>query len=246
MIGKFLESLIKDVVVRYLGEHNIIRPSQHGFTKGKSCLTNRIEFFEDISSKLDKDESVDVAYLDFQKAFNKVPHKRLVQKIRAHGIGGSILTSNGKWLTGRKQRVGINGSFSDWRDVTSGVPQGSVLGPQLFTICINDLDEDIKANISKFADDTKLGGSVNTEDDIKKMQQDIDRLGDWAGRWQMKYNVGKCEVIHRGRKNSRAGYFLEGERLECVSVQRDLGVLVHQSQKVSLQVQQQLGRRTVC
>uniref|UniRef100_A0A4W3HAC9 DNA replication licensing factor MCM3 n=1 Tax=Callorhinchus milii TaxID=7868 RepID=A0A4W3HAC9_CALMI len=85
----------------------------------------------------------------------------------------------------------INGSFSDWRDVTTGVPQGSVLGPQLFTIYINDLDEDIKVNISKFADDTKLRGSANTEDDIKKTQRDIDRLGDWAGRWDMKYNVGK-------------------------------------------------------
>uniref|UniRef100_A0A4W3J4I1 Reverse transcriptase domain-containing protein n=1 Tax=Callorhinchus milii TaxID=7868 RepID=A0A4W3J4I1_CALMI len=134
--------------------------------------------------------------------------------------------------------LGISGSFSDWRDVTSGVPQGSVLGPQLFTIYINDLDEDIELKISKFEDDTKLGGRVSSEDDTKRLQRDIDRQGEWARRWQMEYNVGKCEVIHQGSKNRKTDYFLEGERLDSVSVQRDLGVLAHQSQKVSMQVQQ--------
>uniref|UniRef100_A0A4W3H721 Reverse transcriptase domain-containing protein n=1 Tax=Callorhinchus milii TaxID=7868 RepID=A0A4W3H721_CALMI len=132
----------------------------------------------------------------------------------------------------------MNGSFSNWQDVTSGVPQGSVLGPQLFTIYINDLDEDIECNVSIFTNDTKLGGRVSSEDEAKRLQQDIDRLGEWASRWQMEVNVGKCEVIHRGSKNRKADYFLEGERLDSVSVQRDLGDLVHQSQKVSLQVQQ--------
>uniref|UniRef100_A0A4W3H3U0 Reverse transcriptase domain-containing protein n=1 Tax=Callorhinchus milii TaxID=7868 RepID=A0A4W3H3U0_CALMI len=143
-----------------------------------------------------------------------------------------------EWLSGRKQRVVINGSFSNWQDVTSGVPQGSVLGPQLFTIYINDLDEDIECNVSKFADDTKLGSRVSSQDDAKRLQQDIDRLGEWASRWQMEFNVSKCEIIHLSSKNKRTDYFLEGEKSDSVSIQRDLGVLVHQSQKVSLQVQQ--------
>uniref|UniRef100_A0A4W3IWW7 Reverse transcriptase domain-containing protein n=1 Tax=Callorhinchus milii TaxID=7868 RepID=A0A4W3IWW7_CALMI len=130
VIGKILESLIKDVVVRYLGEHNIIRPSQHGFTKGKSCLTNLIEFFEHISSKLDKGESVDVVYLDFQKAFDKMPHKRLVQKIGAHGIGGSIFTWIGEWL-----KVTVNG-------------QGCPLSPILFVCCIEPFAQAIRKNKS--------------------------------------------------------------------------------------------------
>uniref|UniRef100_A0A4W3I0M1 Reverse transcriptase domain-containing protein n=1 Tax=Callorhinchus milii TaxID=7868 RepID=A0A4W3I0M1_CALMI len=238
VVGKILESLIKDVVMGFPEDHNKIRQSQHGFTKGKSCLNNLLEFFEDVSSRLERGEPVDVVYLDFKKAFDKVPHKRLLHKVKAHGINGNILAWIEEWLTGRKQRVGINGSFTNWQDVTNGVPQGSVFGSQLFTIYINDLDEDIECNVSKFADDTKLGGRVSSEDDAERLQRDIDRRGEWASRWQMAFNVGKCEVIHLGSKNRKTDYFLDGERLDSVSVQRDLGVLVHQSQKVSLQVQQ--------
>uniref|UniRef100_A0A4W3J856 Reverse transcriptase domain-containing protein n=1 Tax=Callorhinchus milii TaxID=7868 RepID=A0A4W3J856_CALMI len=177
VVGKILESLIKDV----------IRQSQQGFTKGKSCLTNLLEFFEDVSSRLDKGEPVDVVYLDFRKAFDKVPHKRHKIKIKAHGINGKTLTWIEEWLSGRKKRVVINGSFSNWQDVTSGVPQGSVLGPQLFTIYINDLDEDIECNVSKFADGTKLGSRVSSQDDAKRLQQDIDRLGEWANKYRCQW-----------------------------------------------------------
>ena len=97
--------------------------------------------------------------------------------------------------------------------MTSGVPQGLVLGPQLFTIYINDLDEGIQSNISKFADDTKLGGSVNCEEDAMRMQGDLDRLGGWAYAWQMQFNVDKCEVIHFGGKNRKADYYLNGVKL---------------------------------
>ncbi|XP_055490631.1 uncharacterized protein LOC129696607 [Leucoraja erinacea] len=132
----------------------------------------------------------------------------------------------------------VNGSFSQWQAVTSGVPQGSVLGPQLFTIYINDLDEGIEGNISKFADDTKLGGSVSCEEDARRLQGDLDRLGEWANVWQMQYNVDKCEVIHFGGKKGKADLYLNGGRLGKGEMRRDLGVMVHQSLKVGMQVQQ--------
>ena len=209
-----------------------------GKLRQRACLTNLIEFFEDVTSRMDKGEPVDVLYLDFQKAFDKVPHKRLAYKLKAHGIGGSVLMWIENWLADRRQRVGVNGSFSEWQAVTSGVPQGSVLGPQLITIYINDLDEGIQCNISKFADDTKLGGIVRCEEDAWRLQGDLDRLSEWADAWQMQYNVDKCEVIHFGSKNMRVDYYLNGGRLGKGEMQRDLGVMVHQTLKVGMQVQQ--------
>ncbi|XP_072437775.1 uncharacterized protein [Chiloscyllium punctatum] len=192
----------------------------------------------DVTRKMDEGDPVDVVYLDFQKAFDKVPHKRLVSKIRAHGIGGKVLDWIENWLANRKQRVVINGSISKWQAVTSGVPQGSVLGPQLFTIYVNDIEDGISNNISKFADDTKLGGRVKCDEDVRGLQGDLDKLGEWADAWQMQFNVDKCLVIHFGGKNRKADYYLNGIKLGKGAVQRDLGVLVHQSMKASMQVQQ--------
>jgi len=238
VVGKMLEAIIKEELVRHLDEKGSIRQTQHGFRKGRSCLTNLLEFFEDVTSAVDRGEQVDVVYLDFQKAFDKVPHRRLIHKLRMHGVAGNVLAWIEDWLTNRRQRVGINGYFSGWRSVVSGVPQGSVLGPQLFIVYINDLEEETEGNVSKFADDTKLSGKANCAEDVESLQRDLDRLSDWARVWQMEYNVGKCEVIHFGSKNSRSDYYLNGERLQHAVVQRDLGVLVHESLKVGLQVQQ--------
>ena len=118
VVGKMLESIIKDAITELLESSDRIGPSQHGFIKGKSFLTNLLEFFEVVTSRVDRGEPVDIVYLDFQKAFDKVPHKRLVSKIKVHGIGGNVLTWIENWLADRKQRVGINRSFSEWQAVS--------------------------------------------------------------------------------------------------------------------------------
>ena len=176
VICKLLERLIKDHMVDFLDKHKLLNSSQHGFLKARSCLTNMLCFFEEITKWIDVGSPVDIIYLDFQKAFDKVPHQRLLLKLKAHGIGDSITDWIEQWLTDRRQRVVVVGDVSNWKSVLSGVPQGSVLGPILFLIYINGLDDSITSNVLKFADDTKLFRKVNTDGDKQHLQNDLDRL----------------------------------------------------------------------
>ncbi|CAM5114322.1 unnamed protein product [Eretmochelys imbricata] len=192
--GKLVETIVKNKIVRPTEEHKLLHKSQHGFCKGRSCLTNVLEFFEGVNKHVDKGDPVDIVYLDFQKAFDKVPHQRLLCKLSSHVIRGKILSWIENWLKDREQRVGINGKFSDWRGVTSGVPQRSVLGPILFNLFIYDLEKGVNGEVEKFADDTKLLKIVKIKADCEELQKDLTKLSDWATKWQMKFNVDKCKV----------------------------------------------------
>ena len=191
-----------------------------------SCLTNLLEFYNYVFSNYDDRVPTDIIYLDFQKAFDTVPHKRLLIKLKAHGIRDQLCSWIGNWLANRKQRVVLNGEASDWLHVSSGVPQGSVLGPLLFLIYINDLDCDLNSKISKFADDTKIGGNALTTGDCEVIQNDLDNLGKWSDKWLLKFNKEKCKVMHVGFNNRKHNYELQSQRLIKVEEEKDLGVIV--------------------
>ena len=234
-IGKILESIIKDNIVSHLEKLSLIRDSQHGFRKGRSCLTNLLDFMETITQYLDAGQPVDLVYLDFAKAFDKVPFARLFKKLESHGVGGQILEWIKQWLNARRQRVSVNKTFSEWDEVTSGVPQGSVLGPVLFLVYINDIDLGLISKLSKFADDSKLCKNICLDSDRDALQQDLNKLYEWSQQWQMQFNVDKCSVIHLGHKNKKYKYKLGEYELKKSLKERDLGVIVDSNLKFSEQ-----------
>ena len=235
VICKLLEWLIKDHMVDFLVKHKLLNSSQHGFLKARSCLTNMLCFLEEITKWIDVGSPVDIIYLDFQKAFDKVPHQRLLLKLKAHGIGDSINDWIEQWLTDRRQRVVVDGEVSNWKSVLRGVPQGSVLGPILFLIYINDLDDSITSNVLKFADDTKLFRKVNTDGDKQHLQNDLDRLVKWSEKWQMLFNFGKCKCLHTGHGNLNENYKMGDTVLGTTVKEKDLGVTISADLKVSEQ-----------
>ena len=213
----------------HLDEYKLLSDRQHAFRKGHSCETQLTTVINDWAKILDNRGQVDTFILDFEKAFDTPPHELLKSKLFRYGIGGKTLKWIDSFLCFGQQRVVVNGVKSDWAPVLSGVPQGTVLGPLLFSLYINDISSDIESEIRLFADDCVCYREIKDEEDTLKLQRDIDRLGSWARKWGMRFQPVKCNMMQLTRKRINkihASYTLEGTNLENVESIKYLGVTI--------------------
>ena len=234
---KLLESIIREQMIKYMKSNKLFSKKQFGFLGGRSTTLQLLRVLDEWTAILDGGGAVDVIYFDFMKAFDKVSHSGLIMKLESYGIGGPLLTWIREFLTDRKQRVVINGVESDWAEVTSGVPQGSVLGPLLFVVFINDLPDvvDSGSSLYMFADDTKLFRAIASTSDRDTIQCDINEMNKWSDLWQMSYHPGKCHVLRLGKRpvedlhDLYNSYELGGQTLDVVDSEKDLGVIIDAS-----------------
>ena len=229
-IVKLLERLVQDQLLAHVQENNIISCDQHGFQQKCSCVSQLLECMNDWTQTYDLGESTDVIYLDFAKAFDTVAHQRLLAKLDHCGIRGHLLTWISSFLSGRRQRVVLRNGISDWIPVTSGVPQGSILGPLLFLVFVSDLPNIALSMAKLFADDTKLYRQIMNIMDCDILQDDLNEFSAWSKIWLIKFNAIKCIVL-RIREAIKYIYTLDGVNLESVDCQKDLGVTISKSLK---------------
>ena len=227
VISKLFERIVNRALRRHVEQ--FICAEQHGFTSTKSTVTNLLCYKDYISSAFDDGLQVHSIYTDLAKAFDTVSHDLLLLKMRNFfGFGENELKWFTSYLNERYQRVVLKGVESDWMLVTSGVPQGSILGPTLFLMYINDLPLCFRSSdCLLFADDVKVFKRISAINDCLDLQRDLNSLSEWCSKWQMKFNLSKCSFINFSLKRSRNisfDYFLNNSILKQVSHIRDLGV----------------------
>ena len=226
ILCKVLDHIVTSNLSDHFDKHNILYDLQHGFRQRRSCETQLIQLVDELSVNLTKGQQTDLVLLDFSKAFDKVNHLKLLHKLESHGVNHSVVLWIKNFLIGRTQKVVLEGECSSEVPVTSGVPQGSVLGPLLFLLYINDLPDTITSQVRLFADDTAVYLAIDNMEDCSTLQKDLDKLAKWEETWDMEFNPSKCVVlsITRNKKKIAFDYKLHGQILECVDNAKYLGI----------------------
>ena len=236
---KIMESIMKDEVLKHLSKNKLISTQQHGFLSKRSTVTNLLDSLNDWTITIKDSHSVDVAYIDYRKAFDSVCHSKLLAKLRGYGFGTNLINWIFAYLTDRTQTTCINGHLSSSGRVVSGVPQGSVLGPILFLLYINDVidifDHEVEARL--FADDLKLYSSITSDSDSIRLQINLQQLEQWSDLWQLTISVKKCSILHISNNDKpKSKYTLCNTVLPNSSPVRDLGVLVDSKLKFGIHI----------
>ena len=228
ILCKVMEDIVVSHIMKHTQMNNILYHFQHGFRNKRSCETQLLEFIDDVAKNMDNGVQTDLCILDFAKAFDKVGHKRLLEKLKWYGIDGVTNRWIEQLLTGRTQSVVLDGISSDSASVLSGVPQGSVLGPCLFLLYINDIAENLQGTVRLFADDTMIYMVIRSETDAINFQKDLDMLCEWEKTWMMEFHPDKCEIISITRKRSpiHHPYKLHGKSLKHVECTKYLGIKI--------------------
>ena len=223
---KIFEHIIVSNVMKHVDYYKILSGCQPGFRARRSFETQLVTFCHDLTSSLDKGIQTDMVVLDFSKEFDRVPHQRLLRKLLHYGIRGNTHSWIASFLSDRTQRVVVEGSSSDRVPVISGVPQGSVLGPLLFLLFINDLPDKIASKIRLFADECIVYGQIKDQSDCEALQEDLNRLAEWETKWGMAFHPQMCSVLSvtRSRTPTRCHYRLKGHILELHSSTKYLRV----------------------
>ena len=210
----------------FLIGNKLISDKQYGFLPGKSCTLQLLNFLDDLTLANDQSKQITTIYLDFEKAFDKISHSALIFKLESMGVSSWLLAWVKDFLSDRTMYVTVGEGKSQKRKVTSGVPQGSVLCPVLFLCYINALPENVVySKTLLFADDTKIYTQINSPDDIKNLQADINNITKWCIKWQMQLNCNKCKVINFNNNNIQADIILANTPLPVVNCEEDLGVI---------------------
>ena len=225
-------------------EKNILCEEQHGFRKGRNCESQLIGLIDQLTATLDNGQDSDVLVMDFSKAFDKVSHSLLIHKLNHYGITDNINRWIRSFLGGRRQAVVVDGETSSFLDVASGVPQGSVLGPCLFLLYINDLPKNLNSTARLFADDTLCHAKISSDSDKKTLQTDLDHLADWEQKWCMAFHPDKCQTMNISRKRQRTqrNYKLRDHTLTNTEEATYLGVTLTDDLCWDAQVKKVVGK----